>query len=241
MTTSKYCTTQQAANILGISVTYVQQLVEAGTLEAWKTRGGHRRIPVTAVQAYRCRMDGETAGVLAKPPVATYLASAHLASVVTLPEGSGDVARKLSLMIIEDSPMQRELYSRQLAAWQLPIVVTYCENGYQALIEITRRKPDILMVDIVMAGIDGYEVISTILAQPDLRDMHIAIVSSMTPETLAARGGVPVGVVYFQKPLSYDELRGYVRACCAACLREQQQQRQGGTPSSPPSSARKIA
>jgi hypothetical protein len=37
--------------------------------------------------------------------------------------------------------------------------------------------------------------------------MHIAILSSLTPEDLDARGGVPDGVVFFSKPVNYDELR----------------------------------
>lgn len=211
MPTPEYCTTQQVANMLGISVTYVQQLVEAGALEAWKTRGGHRRIPLAAVQAYRTRLNVDVPEIQVAAHFANPAASAGARDAQT-----GEVA----LMIIEDSPMQRELYNRQLAAWNLPIDVTYCENGYQALIQIARKKPDILLADIVMEGIDGYEVITTILGHPELRDMHIAIVSGMTPGELAARGGVPVGVVYFQKPLSYDELRGYVRACCARHARE---------------------
>lgn len=246
MSAPEYCTTQQAANLLGISVTYVQQLVEAGMLEAWKTRGGHRRIPLTAVHAYRARINGDgsaargtdTGGRSVAPagPGASWAAARSTASPLRDAGGAGRTATgdgavvgavvddgsatEVALMIIEDSPMQRELYNRQLAAWQLPISVTYCENGYQALIQIARSKPDILLADIVMDGIDGYEVITTIIGQPDLRDMHIAIVSGIAAEALAARGGVPAGVVYFQKPISFDELRGYVRACCAAQLRE---------------------
>ena len=53
MHTADVCTTQKAAEILGISVTSVQQLVEAGVIEAWKTKGGHRRIPLAAVEAYK--------------------------------------------------------------------------------------------------------------------------------------------------------------------------------------------
>ena len=40
-----------------------------------------------------------------------------------------------------------------------------------------------------------------------------------SPDDLAARGGVPPGVVFFAKPVNYDELRGYLRACCAARTR----------------------
>ncbi len=52
-TPDEVCTTQQAAEILGISVSSVQQLVEAGVIEAWKTKGGHRRIPRQAVLDYK--------------------------------------------------------------------------------------------------------------------------------------------------------------------------------------------
>ena len=186
MQTVDVCTTQRAAEILGISVTSVQQLVESGVLEAWKTKGGHRRIPLNAIQAYMgSASQGARPGVLA------------------------------SILVVEDNPMQRALYERQIGAWSLPAVLRFCENGYQALIDIARDKPDILLADIVMDGIDGYEVIRTIMADPVLANMHIAMLSSLLPDQLAERGGVPPGVVFFAKPVNYDELRGYLRACCA--------------------------
>lgn len=190
------CTTQRAAAILGISVTSVQQLVESGVIEAWKTKGGHRRIPLAAVHAY--------------------MGSAGAAASTAMRPGA-----RPSILIVEDSPMQRALYEKQIGAWDLPATVRFCVNGYQALIEIARAKPDILLADIVMDGIDGYEVIRTILADPVLANMHIAMLSSLSPDQLAERGGVPPGVVFFAKPVNYDELRGYLRACCAQHARLQ--------------------
>lgn len=197
MSSPEVCTTQKAAEILGVSVTSVQQLVESGVIEAWKTKGGHRRIPLAAVQAYM----GAT--------------SAH--GRTTLSHYNG--AAPASILVVEDNPMQRALYDKQIGSWALPAVVRFCETGYQALIEIARDKPDILLADIVMEGIDGYEVIRTILADPVLANMNIAMLSSLTPEQLVERGGVPPGVVFFSKPVNYDELRGYLRACCAQQVR----------------------
>ena len=72
-----------------------------------------------------------------------------------------------------------------------------------------------MLADIVMAGIDGYEVINTILSYPALAETNVAIVSGLSLAELNARGGVPEGVVFFSKPVNFDELRGYLRACCA--------------------------
>ena len=194
MQSADVCTTQRAAEILGISVTSVQQLVEAGVIEAWKTKGGHRRIPLAAVQAYKGGATGqETRAGRMRPAEGT----------------------PVSILVIEDIPLQRALYDKQISSWALQADLRFCENGYQALIEIARHKPDILLADIVMEGMDGYEVIRTIMADPQLADMHIAMLSSLSPEDLAERGGVPPGVVFFSKPVNYDELRGYLRACCA--------------------------
>lgn len=196
------CTTQRAAEILGISVSSVQQLVESGAMEAWKTRGGHRRIPLAAVLAYKSQTQG----------LSPQAAPAHQP---VQPQRS-----LATILVVEDNPMQRTLYQRHLAAWNLPADVVFCENGYQALLEIARRQPDIILTDIVMEGIDGYELLNTIVSDAQLRPMHIAILSALEQADVEARGGLPVGAVFFSKPVNYDELRGYLRACCAHFLRQ---------------------
>ena len=186
-------TTQQAARLLNLSVTTVQHLVEAGTIKAWKTQGGHRRIPASEIAAYKSAL------MPARPAAAEVL------------EGSG----KPRVVVVEDNEMLRQIYKTQFASWELPIELRFCENGYQALIEIASERPDVLLTDIVMDGIDGYEVIKTILRYPELADLNIAILTGMSEQELGERGELPAGAVYFGKPINFDELRGYLRACCA--------------------------
>ena len=198
MTDTGICTTKQAAKILGISVTSVQQLVESGEIEAWKTKGGHRRIPLAAVHCYR---------------------GTPLAKVATAPTATAPHSGELSILVVEDDEMQRLVYERQIRSWNLPVSLTFCDNGYRALVEIATRRPDILLTDIMMEGIDGYEVMTTILSYRELSQMSIAILSCMGQEEITKRGGIPEGVVFFEKPINYDELRGYLRACCAQRIR----------------------
>jgi excisionase family DNA binding protein len=181
------CTTQQAASLLGMSVTSVQHLVESGEIEAWKTRGGHRRIPLSAVQAYKA--------TIARAPV------------------MGNEC--FTVLIVEDNPVQRGIYEAQIAGWGLPIDLRLCENGFKALIDIASVRPDILLLDIMMRGIDGYEVMQTVMDYPELSDVNIAILTSLSLQELEERGGLPRGVTYFPKPVVYEELKGYVRACHA--------------------------
>ncbi|MBB5198393.1 response regulator [Glaciimonas immobilis] len=193
MPSSNICTTQNVAQMLGISVTSVQQLVEAGVIEAWKTGGGHRRIPLAAVEAYK----------------ASLATSSRVGALGMFPD------KKTSILVVEDNAMQRAIYEKQISSWNLSAELRFCENGYQALVEIATHRPGVLLADIVMEGIDGYEVINTILGYPHLAAVNIAILSSLSPAELKARGGIPDGVVFFSKPMNYDELRGYLRACCA--------------------------
>lgn len=185
--TEGVCTTQQAASLLGMSVTSVQHLVESGEIEAWKTRGGHRRIPLSAVQAYKA-MTGKT----------------------TVADNE-----RVTVLIVEDNPVQRGIYEARIASWDLPVELRVCENGYKALIDIANVRPDILLLDIMMRGIDGYEVMQTVMDYPELSDVNIAVLTSLSLQELAAHGGLPKGVTYFPKPIVYEELKGYIRGCYA--------------------------
>jgi excisionase family DNA binding protein len=187
------CTTHDAAELLGMSVSSVQQLVETGVIPGWKTQGGHRRIPLEAVM--------------------------QLKAATGAPARLGKSSTRSAMLIVEDDPLLQRLYQLRIDQWDLPLDVNFCDSGYQALIDIGRSPPDILVADIMMSGMDGYEVVETVLANPGLGDMHVAIISAIAPAELEKRGGVPPGVVFFSKPVPFEELRGYLRGCCAQKLR----------------------
>lgn len=181
-------TTQEAATFLGISVTSVQKLVESGELPAWKTQGGHRRIPRAALSDFKGR---------------------------THSEQRTDRSRARSrLLIVEDDEMQRAVYGSRIGQWNLPLDLSLCPSGYEALIEIGTSPPDILVLDICMRGIDGYEIMETVLSRAALRQMHIAIVTGLDRVELDARGGIPPGVALFNKPVPFEQLQGFITACC---------------------------
>jgi excisionase family DNA binding protein len=114
MTAAEVCTTQKAARMLGLSVTSVQQLVEAGVIEAWETQGGHRRILLAAVRAYK-----------------------GVSQIDAVPAPDAGIA---SILVVEDNKMQRARYEKKIASWNLGANLAFCDNGYQALIEIASHK-----------------------------------------------------------------------------------------------------
>ncbi|MFT5533083.1 MAG: excisionase family DNA binding protein [Burkholderiaceae bacterium] len=197
MPATEVCTTRDAAKILGISVTSVQQLVETGALTAWKTTGGHRRIALDAVTTY-------------KRSRATLNETANNSTNQTQENGE-----KTSILIVQDEQQKRVFYEEQIASWHLNASTVFCSNGYQALIEISRHKPDILLADIDTDTTAGRELINALLTYPDLTDMHMAVLSNMKQDPQTTCEDLSDGVVFFSNPINLDELRGYLRGCCA--------------------------
>ena len=60
----------------------------------------------------------------------------------------------------------------------------------------------------------------TVLAYPELAQVSIAILTSLSRDELDQRGGLPPGVTYFPKPVAQEELRGFIRACVAQKARQ---------------------
>ncbi|MFV0372066.1 MAG: excisionase family DNA-binding protein [Azonexus sp.] len=131
-----FLSTRQAALRLGVSLGTVQNMVEAGALEAWKTAGGHRRIPIAAID-----------GLLAKRF-----------------RPGGLESDQLDLLIIDADPEQRATYERTIKGWKLPIHLHFAENGVVGLLQIGQRTPDVLICSTQLPGMDGETMLSQLLA-----------------------------------------------------------------------------
>ena len=183
----EFISTAQAARQLGLSLGAVQQMVESGTLAGWKTAGGHRRIRQDSVDALLAR---------ARSPSA--------------PTRSG--GDRLRVMVVEDDRLLQNIYRETFLTWSLPIDVHVMEHGLDALVEVGREPPDLLIADLRIPGIDGFEMIRRLRDNPLSSDIAIVVVSALGPKEIAASGGLPEDITVYRKPIPFHELHGYVQA-----------------------------
>lgn len=187
-----YCGTSYAAKLLGLSVATVQSLVEKGEIEAWKTLGGHRRIALHSINAY-----------LAKN-------SPRLSRADTDPKS------RLRVLLVEDDEVTRELYRLHFESWSLPVDCTWMPSALEALMDIASMRPDLLITDLSMPGVDGIEMLKALKRNQQLADMQIVVISGLSLEAIAARGGLPEDAYRIQKPINFDWLQGFMAALVIA-------------------------
>ena len=115
--------------------------------------------------------------------------------------------RQVKLLIAEDSAAQRELYARYLHKWDLPLELEFSEDGFQAMISIGKQTPNILIADLMMPSMNGFEMIKSIHAIKELKSIHIIVVTALDAEhedvCQLVSGGIPV----LHKPFLYDDLK----------------------------------
>ena len=82
-----------------------------------------------------------------------------------------------SLLVVDDNRVNRLLLGRALE--QLGHTVTFAENGRQALEILRQRSFDLVLLDIEMPEMDGYQVLEALSVDPRLRDLPVVMMSSI--------------------------------------------------------------
>jgi excisionase family DNA binding protein len=184
-----YCSTKEAAATLGVSHRTVQLWVENGTLQAWRTAGGHRRITVESVNRL---VDGRRIAIGAPPAPA-----------------SAPAPGKPRVLVVDDDPLMLRLYELEMAGWGLDFEVVKANNGFEALIRIGEQRPDLLVSDLNMPGMDGFRMIRTLREDSGTAGMNMIVVSGLDRATIKAMG-LPTDIPVFPKPVPFGELRSAV-------------------------------
>ena len=84
------------------------------------------------------------------------------------------------------------------------------KNGEQALRRVLEHKPDLILLDIVMPGMDGYQVCKTLKNNPDTADIPVVFITAKDSET-DEEEGLNVGAIdYVTKPFSSAIIRARV-------------------------------
>jgi sigma-B regulation protein RsbU (phosphoserine phosphatase) len=108
------------------------------------------------------------------------------------------------ILIIDDSLDFRALLARLLKASGFEMMEA--ESGEEGLQKIGEFQPDLILLDIMMPGIDGYEVCERIKADPCSRDIPIIFLSGRTDAADKIRGLAIGGADYITKPFDRGEV-----------------------------------
>jgi adenylate cyclase len=132
-------------------------------------------------------------------------------------------AHKADLMVVDDNRVNRLLLARTLE--QLGHRVAFAENGRQAL-ELLRNRPvDLVLLDIEMPEMNGYETLEALRADAALRDIPVVMMSSVDEVDSVARCVEMGAEDYLFKPVNVVLLRARVAASLEKKrLRDQQRE-----------------
>jgi len=180
MSESDSLTTSQAAALLGVAPHTVQKWVDAGELRAWKTVGGHRRVDADSVQAM---LRGRDAMRQATP------------------------VKKMSVMLVEDDADTAELLEAMIGQLWPQAHVRLARDGFSALLDAGKQTPDVLVTDINLPGMDGVEMLRSLMLHPDTSKMRVVFVTHHAPDELQRFGPLPPGVPVLRKPIQIGDLR----------------------------------
>ena len=126
-----------------------------------------------------------------------------------------------SLLVVDDNPMNRDMLARRLA--RRGYTVTVAEDGYQALAMIEAQQFDLVLLDIMMPKLDGWEVARR-LAKTTGGPVPIVLLSARAQESDVQKGNDLGVAAYVTKPFDPIQLLHLVAGIIA------QQDRGAATP-----------
>ncbi len=179
-------TTFETAKLCHVSPLSIINWVNAGRLPAFRTPGRHRRIR--------------------REDLVRFMRDTGMPLPEELREGSG----KPKVLVVDHEANIREVLSLYLATRSTPYEVQTAANGFEAGRLVAAFRPDVVLLDLKMAGLDGFQVCRTIKADPDTSStVVIAMTGYYSPETEARI--LECGAIRcFAKPVEASTLSSFI-------------------------------
>lgn len=112
----------------------------------------------------------------------------------------------MRVLIVDDDPEIRTLLRTVLAYGELGVDLSEAASGPEALAILEAVPVDVVLLDVMMPGMDGFEVLASVRGRPTLADLPVVMLTARTAESdhiAAFRSGADA---YLVKPFDIDEL-----------------------------------
>ncbi len=175
-------TVAKASEYCRVSSKTIINWVESGYIEAYKTVGGHRRINKKALEAFMKKQG------------------------IPIPNGEvGD--ERIRILVVDDDPIIVETIVLALEEDESDYEVISASDGFEAGLQVNHFKPHLLILDIMMPDIKGYEVCNKVKSNPDTKDTKIIVLSAYLDEEKFKKMKDYGADACFSKPLPLPQLK----------------------------------
>ena len=175
-------TTFETAKLCHVSPLSIINWVNAGRLPAFRTPGGHRRI----------RRDD----------LIRFMKDNGIPLPDELQEGSG----KQRVLVVDDEASIRELLSEHLKSRTPSYEVAVASDGFEAGRLVATFRPDVVLLDLRMPGLDGFQICRTIKAAPESSGTTVLAMTGFYSPEIEARILECGALRCFAKPVDPETL-----------------------------------
>jgi excisionase family DNA binding protein len=191
---ARFLTSAEVAEQVGVSARTVSNWVRDGQLRAHRTAGGHARVSADDLREF--------------------LAERGIRPLPTPGAGSGDTvveerAERKRVLFIDDDEDLLEIIREVLGANGFEVQTA--RHGFLAGYLIAHYRPAAIVLDLMMPGLDGFEVLSLLRKRPEARALPIIACTALRGPDVEARARDAGFVSYVKKPLDFGRLVALLR------------------------------
>jgi excisionase family DNA binding protein len=176
-------TTHDIARLVNADISTVSTWIDQKKLAAFRTPGGHRRVR--------------------REDFLAFLDAYKMPSPAPLDRGG------LTVLVVEDDPDFRRALKRLIES--MPGVTAHeAEDGFSAGRRVEELKPDLVLLDLMLPGIDGVKVCRQIRRDPDLAGTRVIVVSGHDSPDNRRRVQEAGADAFLAKPLGLPRLKDMI-------------------------------
>jgi excisionase family DNA binding protein len=175
-------TVSQAGKYCRVSPKTIINWIDAGHLKAYKTVGGHRRIKQEDLDQF-LKEKG-----------------------MPLPEEAKGEEKK-KILVVDDDKIIVETIVQALEEDEFGYEMISASDGFEAGLQVNHFKPDLMILDIMMPDINGYEVCQKLKSVSETQDIKIIVLSAYLDDDAFKKMKEYGADACFSKPLPLEQLK----------------------------------
>ncbi len=184
--TPKYFTSHQVGDLLQVNPSSVVKWINDGLIYAFRTPGGHRRVAADEVVRF-ARHHGM--------PVPEELRGLAISQV----------------LVVDDDPRFLSALARAFKPFDDEVSLRTVENGIDALLLVGEIRPDVLILDLRMPGLNGYDLLERLRDNAATRNIQVVVVTGEADEATAVKCKEMGAVACLVKPVKVQTLLDTIR------------------------------